>query len=132
MPTTQPSRSTSTKITKRPTQGAIVGSAKRPPRCGSTRGANFHAPQIARIQKATETASRTKPRSAPIKVDPSKIARIKTSAPVNIGSPPAWPPFYRSGPAAAPKPLETEKLARRSHQGGNMALRLELGGHPLR
>ncbi len=35
---------------------------------------------MARIQKATETASRTKPRSTPIKVDPNKINRMKTSA----------------------------------------------------
>ena len=35
--------STSTKITKRPTQGAMLGSASKPPRWGSTTGPNCQA-----------------------------------------------------------------------------------------
>ena len=38
---------------------------------------------MASIQKTSETASRTNPRSTPIKVDPNTINRIATSAPVN-------------------------------------------------
>src|SRR3984893_8022301 len=82
MPTTQPTNSTSTEITNRPTQGDTLGSASSPPRCGSTTGPNFQAAQMASTQNVSDTASRTNPRSSPIKVEPNRTNNIKTSAPV--------------------------------------------------
>src|SRR5882757_1445935 len=82
MPTTQPTKSTSTKITNRPTQGDTLGSASKPPRCGSTTRPNLHAAQIATTQTTSDTASRTNPRNTPIKVELNRTNRIKTSAPV--------------------------------------------------
>src|ERR1700691_2504980 len=84
MPTIQPSNSTSTSTTNRPTQGATLGSAIRPPKCGSTRGPSFHDAQMARIQNASDTASRMKPRNSPSKVEPHRTNKSSTSAPVKL------------------------------------------------
>src|SRR5271155_678891 len=97
MPINQPSNSTSTRTITRPTQGATLGSAIRPPRYGSITGPNFHAAQIARIQNVRDAASRTKPRSNPTKVEPNRTNKIRTSAPVKC------PPLARHlGIAALP------------------------------
>src|SRR5258707_12391405 len=82
MPTTQPIRRTSTRIHKRPTHGATLGSASKPPRWGSTTGPNFQAAQMATTQKTRDTASRTNPRSNPMMVEPNRTKSINTSAAV--------------------------------------------------
>src|SRR6185437_15476385 len=84
MPTTQPARTTSTNTTSRPTHGATLGPASKPPRCGSTKGPNFQAAQMAPIQNTRDTASRTNPRSNPTRVEPNRTKMIKTSAPVKL------------------------------------------------
>ena len=50
----------------------------------STSGPNFQAAQIATIQNASDTASRTNPRNSPMTVEPSRTNTMRTSAPVKL------------------------------------------------
>jgi len=82
-------------------------------------GPNFQAAQTAPIQKATDTASRTNPRSSPMTVEPNKTNKIKTSAPV-IRT------FYRTATPLAVKPtITTRKIpfSRRDHAARMAVLR---------
>src|SRR5271167_3419217 len=92
---------------------------------------------MATIQKVTETASRTKPRSAPINVDPSKSSIMTTSAnrsPIQAMQGPAQFAkniFYRSLGEAVVKPVANVKSRSGGHYGGSMPLRLELCRGPF-